>query len=164
MVDIQGFNPQTGEWNDSLAGDFIWDNTNIGEALSMVVTPFTWSLVGGLYEQMDILPGLHSAGNIGGRPYQNASAMYQMLKAMGKDPMAMARELGSGGELPEGFTIPIPKLTPFARLAILRNVARIGIRMNTAWHNLPKFVIHNPAWCRETKRRIEAAHTTGELL
>jgi rifampicin phosphotransferase len=164
MIDIQGFNPQTGEWNDSLAGDFIWDNTNIGEALSMVVTPFTWSLVGGLYEQMDILPGLHSAGNIGGRPYQNASAMYQMLIAMGKDPMAMAREFGSGGELPEGFTIPVPKLNPFAKLAILRNVVRIGIRMNIAWQNLPKFVIHNPSWCRETQRRIEAAHTTGELL
>jgi len=164
MIDTQGFNPQTGEWNDSLRVDFIWDNTNIGEALSMVVTPFTWSLVGGLYEQMDILPGFHSAGNIGGRPYQNATAMYQMLKAMGKDPMAMARELGSGGELPEGFTIPIPKLSPFARLTILRNVARIGMRMNTAWQKLPGFVIQSPAWCLETRRRIEAAHTIGELL
>jgi phosphohistidine swiveling domain-containing protein len=164
MIDTQGFNPITGEWNDSLRVDFIWDNTNIGEALSMVVTPFTWSLVGGLYEQMDILPGLHSAGNIGGRPYQNASAMYQMLKAMGKDPLAMARELGSGGELPEGFTIPIPKLTPFAKLAILRNVARMGMRMNTAWQNLPKFVMQNPVWCRETQRGIEAAHTSEELL
>jgi rifampicin phosphotransferase len=164
LIDTQGFNPKTGEWNDSLRVDFIWDNTNIGEALSMVVTPFTWSLVGGLYEQMDILPGFHSAGNIGGRPYQNATAMYQMLKAMGKDPMAMARELGSGGELPEGFTIPIPKRSPFARLTILRNVARIGMRMSTAWQKLPGFVIQSPAWCLETRRRIEAAHTIGELL
>jgi len=164
MIDTQGFNPQTGEWNDSLRVDFIWDNTNIGEALSMVVTPFTWSLVGGLYEQMDILPGFHSAGNIGGRPYQNATAMYQMLKAMGKDPMAMASELGSGGELPEGLTIPIPKLSPFASLTILRNVARIGMRMSTAWQKLPDFVIQSPAWCLETRRRIETAHTIGELL
>ena len=112
MIDIRGFNPQTGEWNDSLAGDFIWDNANIGEALSMVVTPFTWSLVGGLYEQMDILPGFHSAGNIGGRPYQNASAMYQMLKAMGKDPIAMAGELRQRGGTPGRFYHPDPKADP----------------------------------------------------
>ena len=42
MMDTRGFNPQTGEWNDSLRVDFIWDNTNIGEALAMVVTPFSW--------------------------------------------------------------------------------------------------------------------------
>ena len=127
MVDTQGFNPQTGEWNDSLRVDFIWDNTNIGEALSMVVTSFTWSLVGGLYEQMDILPGFHSAGNIGGRPYQNATAMYQMLKAMGKDPMKMARELGSGGELPVGFTIPIR--ATLRRMVKLANGESLGIGM-----------------------------------
>ena len=32
MVNTDGFNPTTGEWNDSLTGDFIWSNTNIGEA------------------------------------------------------------------------------------------------------------------------------------
>jgi phosphohistidine swiveling domain-containing protein len=163
MIDIRGFDPQTGEWNDSLTGDYIWDNTNIGEALSMVVTPFTWSLVGGLYERMDILPGFHSAGNIGGRPYQNATAMFQMLKAMGRDPFAMARELGSGGELPEGFTIPIPKLPPFSRLTILWNVFRVGEHMNTAWKELPGFVRRNPAWCLQMRSRIEAAARNADL-
>jgi len=30
MIYTKGFNPQTGEWNDSLTGDFLWGNTNIG--------------------------------------------------------------------------------------------------------------------------------------
>jgi hypothetical protein len=29
MVDMKGFNPETGESNDSLSGDFIWDNGNV---------------------------------------------------------------------------------------------------------------------------------------
>jgi pyruvate,water dikinase len=163
-IDCKGFDPETGEWNDSLTGDFIWDNANIGEALSMVVTPFTWSLVGSLYEMMDILPGFHAAGNLGGRPYQNATMMYYMLKAMGKNPLKMAAELGSGGELPQGLTIPIPKFPPFARLTILRNTSRMGMRMNAAWHRLPQFVAANPDWCRRMRKTIESAQTKAELI
>jgi len=163
-IDTKGFNRETGEWNDSLTGDFIWDNTNIGEALSMVVTPFTWSLVGSLYELMDILPGFHAAGNIGGCPYQNATMMFQMLKALGNDPMAMGKELGSGEEIPEGLTIPLPKMPPFSRLTIMRNAIRLGMRMNAAWRRLPKFVAANPAWCQRMQQMIEKSLTKDELI
>ncbi len=30
MVGTKGFDPDTGDWNDSLTGDFLWGNTNIG--------------------------------------------------------------------------------------------------------------------------------------
>jgi hypothetical protein len=164
MVAIKGFNPESGEWNDSLTGDFIWNNANIGEALSLVVTTFTWSLVGGLYELMDVLPGYHSAGNIGGRPYQNATMMFVMLTAMRKNPMELARELGNGGELPEGFTIPIPKLGRSANWTILRNSIRLGLRMNAAWQRCPKFVVESPVWCRKMRARLKAVQTNVELL
>lgn len=32
-------NMDTFEWNDSLSGDFLWTNTNVGESISDVVTP-----------------------------------------------------------------------------------------------------------------------------
>ena len=32
-------------WNDSRAGDFLWTNTNVGEAIPDVMTPATWSMV-----------------------------------------------------------------------------------------------------------------------
>lgn len=32
-------NPDTYEWNDTLDGDFLWTNTNVGEAMSDVFTP-----------------------------------------------------------------------------------------------------------------------------
>jgi pyruvate,water dikinase len=32
-------------WNDSLKGDYLWTNGNLGEAIPSVMTPCTWSLV-----------------------------------------------------------------------------------------------------------------------
>jgi hypothetical protein len=39
-----GYNPITGEWNDSLSGEFLWSNVNLSEAVPDVMTPSTWSL------------------------------------------------------------------------------------------------------------------------
>ena len=33
------------QWNDSLAGDYLWTNGNLGEALPDVMTPATWSFI-----------------------------------------------------------------------------------------------------------------------
>ena len=56
MLNKNGFNPESGEWNDSLTGEFLWNNTNIGETLSDVLTPFTWSMIGTSFEQMNVMP------------------------------------------------------------------------------------------------------------
>jgi hypothetical protein len=93
MVNTQGFNPNTGKWNDSLTGDFAWGNANMGEALSCVVTPFTWSVIGMAYDHMNVLPGHQIAGNIGGRPYQNGTVMISDLQATGKDMDAIFQEM-----------------------------------------------------------------------
>ncbi len=37
-------NLATGEWNDSLTGEFLWSNVNVSEAVPDVMTPSTWSL------------------------------------------------------------------------------------------------------------------------
>jgi hypothetical protein len=38
-----GYNPITGEWNDSPAGEFLWSNANVSEAVPNIMTPSTWS-------------------------------------------------------------------------------------------------------------------------
>jgi len=60
ITTLMGFDPVTGEFNDSLTGDFVWSCVNVGEAMSMVMTPFTWSLLRGAYTELDILPGYSS--------------------------------------------------------------------------------------------------------
>jgi len=32
MSEISGFNLETGAWNDSLTGDYVWSRNNFGEA------------------------------------------------------------------------------------------------------------------------------------
>jgi hypothetical protein len=32
MANTNGYNSQTGEWNDSLTGEFLWCNVNVSEA------------------------------------------------------------------------------------------------------------------------------------
>jgi len=76
ITTLQAHNPATGEWNDSYLGDYLWTNTNFGEALPDVMTPFTWSIMQ-IYLKNNAL-GIESesfplGGNIGGRLYMNVS-------------------------------------------------------------------------------------------
>jgi phosphohistidine swiveling domain-containing protein len=164
MVNTEGFDRETGEWNDSLTGDFVWGNANIGEAMSCVVTPFTWSVIGMAYDHMSVLPGYHIAGNIGGRPYQNGTVMISALQAIGKDMDAMFQEMGGRKEPPEGLTIPVLPISWRDRVAILFNGIRLQFRERAALRHLPRFLAENPGWCTSLRRRARAAETGEELV
>jgi phosphohistidine swiveling domain-containing protein len=164
MVNTQGFDPKTGEWNDSLTGDFAWGNANIGEALSCVVTPFTWSVIGEMYDQMGVLPGYLAAGNIGGRPYQNGTVMVSALKAIGKDVDAMFREMAGSDQVPQGLTIPLLPVSWRDRVLILFNGIRLQFRERAAIRNVPRFLAENPGWCAGMRRRAHKAGTGQELI
>ena len=94
MINKVCFNPETGEWNDSFSGDFLWNNTNIGETLSDVLTPFTWSIIGPSFEQMNILPEYPIVGNIAGRAYNNGSVLMAGMSALGRKLDDLNREMG----------------------------------------------------------------------
>jgi pyruvate,water dikinase len=164
MVNTKGFNPETGEWNDSLTGDFVWGNANIGEALSCVVTPYTWSVIGMAYDYMHVLPGYPVAGNIGGRPYQNGTVMVSALKAIGKDVDAMFQEMGGMEEPPEGLTIPLIPVSWRGKVSFLFNGIRLQFRERAALRSLPRFLAENPTWCEDMHGRSQAATTSQELL
>src|SRR5512139_4084830 len=78
----------TGEWNDSLSGEFLWSNVNVSEAVPDVMTPSTWSLWRIYhYDANPIkIPGkIPFCGNICGRPYLNLSLLASLYRAIGKD-------------------------------------------------------------------------------
>ena len=84
ITNLLGFDPSTGEANDSLTGDYVWSNVNLGEAVSAVMTPLTWSVMSAGFGQLDILPGHHTVGNIGGRLYQNGTVMVSFVACAGQ--------------------------------------------------------------------------------
>lgn len=121
ITTMQPYNPATGEWNDSLRGNYLWTNANFGEAVPDVMTPMTWSLLQ-IYgrEAFTIpLPGWHPLfGNISARFYMNASLAASMFHALGYSQSRTQIQMREFfGYLPENVTL---SLIPFLRWTVLR--------------------------------------------
>ncbi|URV79777.1 hypothetical protein M5C89_21255 [Bacillus velezensis] len=125
ITTLQAGNLETYEWNDSFSGDFLWTNTNIGEAIPDVMTPLTWSLLRNLDEESGIIPGYYVwSGNICGRAYNNMSQPLSVLAAFGLNPKGgkigkmMSDTLG---EIPAEMKIP---LYPFSKYELLKIISK----------------------------------------
>jgi rifampicin phosphotransferase len=164
MAIPSGFNPETGEWNDSLTGNYIWSNTNIGETLCDVQTPFTWSLIRVAFEQMNMLPEHPIVGNIGGRAYNNVSVLVTAMRVLGRNLDDLNKEMGGlrdeyKDNLPKIILLlPRPSLLPLLRRGLqIRKKQKEGIR------NIPDFLIQNPDWCAAMFERISSTQRESEL-
>lgn len=162
-----GYNPVTGEWNDSLTGEFLWSSVNTREAVPDVMTPSTWSLWQIYYVDSNPvkLPAKYPfAGNICGRPYLNMSLVVSMYRAVGKD----IREEMHGdiiGSAQSELDVPIIPFSPFAVIWMVlpgmtkaRRYARQGGRV------LSDFVSNTPTWCCNLRAQIEGLHDRESLL
>ncbi|SFR29607.1 pyruvate, water dikinase [Lentzea waywayandensis] len=151
------------EWNDSLDGDYLWSNGNVGEAVPEVMTPVTWSLVKVL-SSMTIGPHRIS-GNIGGRFYLNISTYTALGSAIGKaDEMRRSGE-ETFGRIPAGVTVPP---LPMSRAAILGAVLRGAggpLTQQILYRTrLPRLVRDNPGRCSAAHKAIAACATPAALL
>ncbi|MGD9049014.1 MAG: PEP/pyruvate-binding domain-containing protein, partial [Anaerolineae bacterium] len=164
ITTLLGFDPVTGEFNDSLTGDYVWSCVNVGEAVSVVMTPFTWSVMLAGFSELNILPGHPSVGNIGGRLYQNSTVMVTLLHALGKDFQDMAKEMGGVRdeylETMDQYLVPLPGVT---LLSILPNALRVRRKEKQGLKNLDTFLAENPGWCRAMRRQIQATQTGKDL-
>ncbi|HEY5731617.1 MAG TPA: hypothetical protein VIS72_16330 [Anaerolineales bacterium] len=84
MADNIGYNPNTGEYSDSLIGDYLWSSVNTREATPDITTPYTWSVMQHGFAQMTMLPGYLPVGYICGRVYNNASMGTTAFQALGR--------------------------------------------------------------------------------
>ena len=124
-ITSRGRHPVTGPdpWNDSRSGDFLWTNTNVGEAIPDVMTPATWSAVQTfLSDAMATasIPPYVGYGRIGGRIYLNVSVMMTLSRAVGVSERSF-RSLSEEvfGQLPDDLEIPP---IPAQRLRVLRAI------------------------------------------
>src|SRR5512139_1136173 len=162
-----GYNPVTGEWNDSLTGEFLWSNVNLCEAVPDVMTPSTWSLWWIFHYETNPIefPGNHPfCGNIGGRPYFNLSLLFSVYQAVGRD----ARKELQGDMIGSASTeIDIPTL-PFSAFWVYRTVLPGTLKarwlMSRSQKELFQFLQATPVWCRSTRRKIANWTTPHSLL
>jgi phosphoenolpyruvate synthase/pyruvate phosphate dikinase len=155
-------------WNDSRSGDFLWTNTNVGEAIPDVMTPATWSMVQVfLTDAMATasIPPYVGYGRIGGRIYLNVSVMMTLSAAVGVSETRY-RSLTSEvfGKLPDDLEIPpvkarrrdiIRAVLPMA-LHVLRE-ARRDVKL------LHAYLAAHQALCDRRRAEIAAVATPVEL-
>jgi pyruvate,water dikinase len=164
ITTMQGFSPINGEWNDSLTGDYVWSCVNIGEAMSVVMTPFSYSLVSKMFDELNIVPGYASTGNIGGRPYTNVTVLATMMRALGRKMEDLNKEMGGVRdeylENIDQYMVTLPGANFFS---ILPNALRMRKKQKDGLKNLEGFLHENPVWCRETCQRIQVMEDKQEL-
>jgi lauroyl/myristoyl acyltransferase/phosphohistidine swiveling domain-containing protein len=155
------------EWNNSLAGDYLWTRANYGEAVPDVMTPCTWSLVQILLK--NLVPSFgpyRTYGNIGGRLYKNLSMEASFAAALGTNQKRFAKMIEENfGRLPEGLEIPIVRLSRWHLLRVaLPAVVRGSFRVRANHKKLPAFLQAAPGRCETLRARIQAASSSEELI
>jgi len=167
ITTLQAYNPATGEWNDSLSGDYLWTNANFGEAFPDVMTPFTWSVVERYLQANGV--GRETvrhplAGNIGGRLYMNLSLAVSSLAALG---LPWKRFVYMRSETFGHFPANIP-LVPYARGWVLGTMLPAVLRQSRLARKLkprfPAFVDETPSLVARLQASIQAADTPNDLL
>ncbi|SMC90016.1 PEP/pyruvate-binding domain-containing protein [Lentzea albidocapillata] len=151
------------EWNDTLDGDYLWSNGNVGEAIPEVMTPVTWSLVKVL---SGTAIGPHRiSGNIGGRFYLNISTFTALGAAVGRAGEMLRSGEETFGRIPAGVTVPP---LPMSRAAILGAVLRSAggpLKQQILYRTrLPRLVRDNPARCAAAREAVAACATPDALL
>lgn len=162
-----GYNPITGEWNDSLTGEFLWSNVNVSEAVPDVMTPATWSLWWIYHYEASPFefPGdFPFCGNICGRPYLNLSLIASLYRVIGKD---VSKELQGDmiGSAPAELNVPFISFSP---LQVLWKAVpgMLKAQRDAACDivQIPKFVATTPGWCQTMRTEIQNYPDASSLL
>jgi phosphohistidine swiveling domain-containing protein len=155
-------------WNDSRSGDFLWSNTNVGEAIPDVMTPATWSMVQVfLTDAMATasIPPYVGYGRIGGRIYVNVSVMTTLSAAVGVGERSyryLSEEVF--GKLPDDLEIPPVKAR---RAEILRAVMPMALHVLREARRdvklLDAYLAAHPALCDHRRAEIALIATPNRL-
>ncbi len=161
-----GYNPVTGQWNDSLEGEYLWSNVNVSEAVPDVMTPSTWSLWWIYHYEASPFQFPGSApfcGNICGRPYLNLSLLVSVYRALGRDAR---RELQADMVYSVPFELD-PPMIRFSTLQVVRHMLpglfQTRRQAVADLRHLRQFVADMPGWCRANRAAIQNYPDPGQL-
>lgn len=164
ITTLIAYDPTTGEWNDSLSGDFLWSRNNFGEGRPDVMTPFTWSLTNYFWQDLSLVPGYLYAGNIGGRFYANISTMVSVQSIFGKDLQSALEEVGDAlGQAPEGIDIPVIPMPRTALFSILPKLFKLVQKQAKGRKKIPEYLKENIHWCQAMNKKLKDSDSYIDL-
>lgn len=162
-----GYNLVTGEWNDSLTGEFLWSNVNVSEAVPDVMTPSTWSLWWIFHYETNPIefPGhIPFCGNVCGRPYFNLSLLASVYQAVGRDA---GKELQADliGSAPTHLEMPMLSFSAWQVYRIVfPGTLKARWLMRRCHRDMARFLAVTPEMCSATRKTLMEAHTPMDLL
>lgn len=151
------FDPTTGEYNSSFAGDYVWITS---EVFPDVMTLSTFSIYNHFHNfEME---GMRSTGNIGGRFYMNYSFADALMAAYGQ-------EISSYMEMAAGIKVsPVtsPQI-PLSRWQIIKRMLPIQIKLlpmqNRMMKKFDEIITSNPQRCAELIEKVGNTNSKDEL-
>jgi phosphohistidine swiveling domain-containing protein len=149
-------------WNDSYRGDFLWTNTNVGEAIPDVMTPASWSMVQVfLSDAMATasIPPYVGYGRIAGHIYLNVSVMKSLSGIVGVNERSF-RTLTEEvfGHLPDDVVIPpVPARWSKVVTSVVPVALHVLSEARRDVRRLDGYLAAHPALC--ARRRAEIAGT-----
>ena len=170
ITTMNGYNPVTAEWNDTLKGNFLWSATNLMEACPDVLTPFTASLrpyietIGG---PSLTIKGYPLNGNIGGRFYANLSVQVSAFAPMFKgDTHRAYREMaGWWGQIPDDMEIPLLPVTKQEwQRDVLPGLLHTALEFARYRRKVPAFLAQNRQYCARLRTQIEQCEKGATLV
>lgn len=169
ITTLSGYNPRTGEHNDSLTGEYLWTNTNLGEAVPGVMTPCTWSLMRLFLAETLPLLFAHdypAIGNIGGRFYLNLSLTVSIGAAFGMKQARLEKmSQETFGLLPKGLKAPRLPLSTWRTLrTMIPGAVRLKRRVAANQKRLSAFLEAAPAHAEALHARIRETSSTAALI
>ena len=146
-------------WNDSYRGDFLWTNTNVGEAIPDVMTPASWSMIQVfLSDAMATasIPPYVGYGRVGGHIYLNVSVMKTLSGIVGVNERSF-RTLTEEvfGHLPDDVEIPP---VPASWAKVMRSVVPVALHVLSEARRdvrqLDDYLSTHPALCARRRREV----------
>jgi phosphohistidine swiveling domain-containing protein len=162
---LHEFNLVTGEWNDSLLGDYLWSNVNFGEAVTQPMTPLAWSVLEFTLADWVFLPGYATTGNIGGIPYLNISIFYSLYHALGRSRADLLQYMEGTlyMRLPDEMDIPLIPMPPARLISAVYQALKIQALQSRGRKRLSNYLSTNPGWFRSIKARLEKVENAPAL-
>ena len=168
VTSMVAHNPKTGEWNDTLTGDYLWGNANFSEAVPDVTTPLSWSsiMIFHTINPYRIMEDYTGIGNIYGHPYLNLSLLMSIYRTMGfSQEKSLNIITDINGKLPDGVEIP---LIPLTRFGLFKDMLIQSMWQEFLYkrfsNDIDSFIRDNYAHCLEIKQQIQMCKSEKDLL
>ena len=159
ITTLQEYDPITFEWNSSHIGDYLW--VEMGGIFPEVITPSTWSVWRIMYDiKFDDVPVI---GNICGRMYGNCSAMFTMMRKMGRKPDVIRDSLALVmNPIPEEIEIPAAN---FSIWSMLKQGSLTGLlRQVRLKRNFDDTIAKTRKQCLRLKQQLKNTTDKSELV